>query len=83
MSHVVQIQTQVRDPMAVRAGFSSRSKPGGTRQRISRLRPLTLRASQTQRRRSSDPCARAYPVMLAIKNPLRSPIHWPHRREAL
>jgi hypothetical protein len=45
----------MRVPMAVRAGFSSRSKPGGTRQRISRLRPLTLRASQTQRRRSSDP----------------------------
>ena len=59
-----------RLPTAVRAGFSRRSKPCGTRQRISRLRPLTLRASQTQRRRSSDPCARAYPVMLAIKNRL-------------
>ena len=58
-------------PTAVRAGFSRRSKPCGTRQRISRLRPLTLRASQTQRRRSSAPCARAYPVMLAIKNPLQ------------
>src|SRR5262245_61863634 len=60
-----------RLPTALRAGFSRRSKPCGTRQRISRLRPLTLRASHTQRRRSSDPCARAYPVMLAINNPLR------------
>ncbi len=55
-----------REPTAVRAGFSRRSKPCGTRQRISRLRPLTLRASQTQRRWSSDPCVRAYPVMLAL-----------------
>ena len=37
--------------------------------------------SQTQRRRSSAPCARAYPLMLAIKLWLL-PLHWPRRRAA-
>ena len=49
-----------------RAAASTASKPGGTRKRTSRPRPLTLRASHTQFRPSVEPSPRANPVILEI-----------------
>ena len=51
---------------ASRTRGSRRSKPGGSRRRMSRPRPLTLRTSQCQRTPPLAPSARAKPVMLLM-----------------